>query len=159
MFMITAQVRPRLQALEAWGYSEKDQVITDIGNRSAHGGDMVSDIEAILFSEEEASARVEGYKAAFQDAYGISFDEAKGYGFHVGSRQYPGQLLETCDIRATAKKMPSWRHATNRVQVVQLASKIILHAQNADASKRLTCFQQGEMKDDFDRLLSLYTSA
>lgn len=84
--------------------TKKDEKPIQEGNRIAHGGCVIGDVEAIQYAETKGSRHTEEYKANFHQTYGLPFDHVSTHG-----SKYPPQLLSMLDIHAAIKELNFWK--------------------------------------------------
>ncbi|TQB69052.1 hypothetical protein MPDQ_002380 [Monascus purpureus] len=113
-------------------------------NMIAHGGDILGDLEAIRYVEENGLPYVTEYKDDFQKAYGLRFSKAL-----AKLPSFPEQVIRTFNILASVRELSMWRECkTRKVKrkrdaIQTLASEIIKAALDADISQLAACFEEG----------------
>lgn len=106
------------------GESNRDLLrATLVRSGVAHGGDIINDIKAIQYVQEQELPYTLEYKEDFHSAYGVSFDEAV-----TKASSYPPEVIRALDVRVSLRERGPWQaHAAEetRLEVEKLASEIV----------------------------------
>jgi hypothetical protein len=154
----TKRIHLRLRVLEEWRTNNPDERargIVRVGNKVAHGGDIVADIEAILSCEKKGLPHVKEYKETFGLMYEVGFDEAMKNISPAGTQLYPVELVQTYDIIATAKALNHWKGSSQGRAVIQLSREIITQFRAVAVEDQPKCFQHHDLKDKFNTLYGM----
>lgn len=102
-------------------------------NVIAHGGDILGDLQALQYVEENGLKYVTEYKDDFQKAYNIRFDEALGK-----LLSFPHKVIWAFDILASVRELQIWNREhlqSTKERIEWLASEIITAALGTDINQ------------------------
>jgi hypothetical protein len=83
-------------------------------NNSVHGGSLRSDMEVISSLPLDSDLnrdRVNGWKGAFKDSYGLSYDNLQQV-----INDIPDKVLLACNMRASALRLTFWENRKNDIK-------------------------------------------
>lgn len=122
----------------------------------SHGGDILGDIDAILYVEKHGLPYVAEYKEDFPKAYGIEFDEALDK-----LPSFPQkEVIEAFNILASVRELYTWkalRVQIKRRRIEQLAIEITKEAMETDINQLPERFEKGgDLAEKFSEMLRLF---
>ncbi|PGH19123.1 hypothetical protein AJ80_04201 [Polytolypa hystricis UAMH7299] len=134
---------------------QKDRQIAIIRNEIAHGGDIVGDIRAIQYCEEQRMRRVSEYKEDFSQTYGIAFNDAA-----TKAPLYPSKVIRAFDILASVRELHAWKGDKVRISrkaIEEIATEIIDAAKCTEQDKLLARLGEGgDLLEKCDEMVRLF---
>ncbi|KKZ60138.1 hypothetical protein EMCG_05060 [[Emmonsia] crescens] len=135
--------------------ARKDRKTTIIRNEIAHGGDIIGDIKAIQYAQEERKPYVAEYKEDFEKVYQVSFDDAL-----TQASSYPLEAIRAFNILASVSELYAWQacdQQNHRQTIEEQATKIIKAVLSTKQKELQARFgNEGDLEVVFNEMVGLF---